>query len=45
MTKNDAEVSDLDVADLLKIVKDQNRENLTGFCNILRKLGLTLYIK
>ena len=42
---NKEETLNKDVADLHKIIKDQNRENLTGFCNILRKLGLTLYIK
>lgn len=30
---------------LSKIIPEQRKETLIGFCNILRKLGLTLYIK
>jgi len=34
-----------DAEALLKIIPDQKRPNLIGFCNIIRKLGLTIYIK
>ena len=30
---------------LSKIIPDQSKDKLIGFCNILRKLGLTLYVK
>ena len=42
---NDSSTLRKDVDALSKIISDQSMDILLDFCNILRKLGLTLYIK
>lgn len=41
---NDSRTLKKDADALSKIIREK-RENLIGFCNTLRKLGLTLYVK
>lgn len=42
---NDSDTLRKDADALSKIIPDQGKDQLIGFCRVLRKLGLTLYIK
>ena len=42
---NDSRMLREDAAALSKIIPEQGKDQLIGFCRVLRKLGLTLYIK